>query len=719
MLRSGKMLGLAAGLALILSAPLSAPAFAGDRPTRTPIPLKDHSRPTRTPIDFGERTRKPTNPPTPTRTPPVLRTRTAKPTERPTATRTPPVKEPNLRPPTKTLRPTRTPIVIEQRPTKAVPPTRTPMTVVERTRKPTVARVPTRTPIVKQHPQRPPTQAPRPTRTPIVIEARPEKPTRTLAPTRTPIGKEHRERPPTQAPRPTRTPLTIEDRPEKATKTPRPTRTPLVKQHVERPPTKTQRPTRTPVVKDHPDRPTRTPMVFEERPTKTARPTRTPIVKEHVERPPTQTPRPTRTALVIEQREGKPTKTPRPTRTPIVKEHAERPPTKEPRPTRTAKVHEPSERPPTKEPRPTRTPVEKEHGEREPTKPPRPTRTPIPTKTATPIPQFNPANVTASCRAILKKDVTVTLTVMNRSGTPIFDVRAGALQVQRAPGTNFVLGPAPSDFTRVNNGSNAIFRWRGSFRSSSGACGFSVTAHARGPAGEIIDLPLTDCGTVVLGHGLAEADLVPDCGSGAGEGGALGCGEPGTGPGSGALPDLTVDTGALGSSVMFQTRNFPAGDCALVEGCVSQPGIRRLMRFSTVTPNVGAGDVFFGDPRAGGNFIYSACHQHYHFNGYASYRLLGSGGQVVASGHKQAFCLIDLEPIRSDAGPPKYHCLNQGISAGWADVYDRQLDCQWIDITDVAPGSYTLEVIIDPGNIIRESDDGNNVGRVSVTIPPQ
>jgi hypothetical protein len=402
----------------------------------------------------------------------------------------------------------------------------------------------------------------------------------------------------------------------------------------------------------------------------------------------------------LDDRTRKPTDEVRATRTPVVKEHEEDKPTKSPRPTRTPVVKDDEGNP------------------RPPTKAPRPTRSPVPTKTATPIPQFNVANVTSSCRAVLKKDVTVILTVANRSGAPIYNVQAGSLQIQRAPGTNFILGPAPANFTRVNEGSSAVFRWRGDFPDGAGACGFSAAARATGPNGESIDLPLTDCGTVALAHGLGEADLVPPCGAAAGEGGAEGCGDTQPGPDpSAALPDLTIDAGALGSSVMIQTRNFPPGDCAVYEGCVAQSGVRKILRFSTVTPNVGAGDVNLGDPRAGGNFQYSACHQHYHFSGYADYRLLGAGGAPVAFGHKQAFCLMDLDPIREGAGAPKYHCLNQGISAGWADIYDRQLDCQWIDITDVPPGTYTLEVKIDPGNAIRESNDGNNVGRTTVNIP--
>ncbi|MCA9697946.1 MAG: hypothetical protein KC431_10515, partial [Myxococcales bacterium] len=39
-----------------------------------------------------------------------------------------------------------------------------------------------------------------------------------------------------------------------------------------------------------------------------------------------------------------------------------------------------------------------------------------------------------------------------------------------------------------------------------------------------------------------------------------------------------------------------------------------------------------------------------------------------------------------------YTCYNQGLSLGWSDTYGAALDCQWIDVTDVAPGDYTLRM---------------------------
>lgn len=192
------------------------------------------------------------------------------------------------------------------------------------------------------------------------------------------------------------------------------------------------------------------------------------------------------------------------------------------------------------------------------------------------------------------------------------------------------------------------------------------------------------------------------------------CAEDGTCP----LPDLSIDAAYLASTLRIEEHEFAADDCAIVEGCVNAPGKRRLLRFSTRTPNLGAGDLFLGRPREEtGTFVYSDCHQHYHFEGYANYTVVDKAHATVVTGHKQAFCLMDYERIEDEAGRGKYTCNQQGISTGWADTYEHYLDCQWVDITDLAPGDYSLEVQVNPLRFFPEADFSNNEVTVPITVP--
>jgi Lysyl oxidase len=177
------------------------------------------------------------------------------------------------------------------------------------------------------------------------------------------------------------------------------------------------------------------------------------------------------------------------------------------------------------------------------------------------------------------------------------------------------------------------------------------------------------------------------------------------------LPDLQLVASLMTNSWVVSSDVFPANDCAVVEGCVGGSGLRLLLRFDTVTANIGAGDVQVGAPPAPGvsndMFQWSQCHMHHHVTRYTTYELLGPGG-VVFTGRKQSFCLEDVQ--RTSPGLPSrgYTCLNQGISRGWADSYSRGLPCQWIDITDIPSGDYTLRVTVNPDHTLPESDYTNN-----------
>ena len=184
-----------------------------------------------------------------------------------------------------------------------------------------------------------------------------------------------------------------------------------------------------------------------------------------------------------------------------------------------------------------------------------------------------------------------------------------------------------------------------------------------------------------------------------------------------ALPDLTIDAALLQRSLRVDEANFAADDCAVAEGCVGGTGLRRLLRFSTATPNVGGADLFVGNPNESPEAQWSACHGHFHMLDYAAYRLLRSDGSVAAEGHKQAFCLMDTEALGTH-GPTRavYDCGYQGISRGWSDTYGSGLDCQWVDVTGVPEGAYQLEVVVNGAQRYPESDVSNNVARVPVFL---
>jgi hypothetical protein len=189
--------------------------------------------------------------------------------------------------------------------------------------------------------------------------------------------------------------------------------------------------------------------------------------------------------------------------------------------------------------------------------------------------------------------------------------------------------------------------------------------------------------------------------------------------------DLTVDGAAAESTAHVTTETFAATDCPVVEGCVAGPGLRRLLRFDGTIQNLGDSDFVLGSPESNPLFKYSACHNHYHLQDIMLYELLSAdtkkpvavGGTNVV-GRKQGFCMEDIDQVAGDANS-KFDCEYQGVSAGWADVYDSDLDCQWIDVTGVPPGKYVLRITVNPIGRYSESDPSNNSADAVVTIPAQ
>lgn len=186
-------------------------------------------------------------------------------------------------------------------------------------------------------------------------------------------------------------------------------------------------------------------------------------------------------------------------------------------------------------------------------------------------------------------------------------------------------------------------------------------------------------------------------------------------------PDLAIDPSTI--VPVLTDILVHEGTCELYEGCVGALGWRTIMRFSLATQNIGSRDLVLGvaanQPEV---FHYSACHDHYHFDDFADYELRDADG-VVATGFKPGFCLLDSYSWAWPNEPPKFDCANQGISAGYGDIYEDVLPCQWIDVTDVPPGDYTLRAALNQTRedmalpVLVERDYGNNVIEVPVTLP--
>ncbi|AUX20789.1 hypothetical protein SOCEGT47_012630 [Sorangium cellulosum] len=188
------------------------------------------------------------------------------------------------------------------------------------------------------------------------------------------------------------------------------------------------------------------------------------------------------------------------------------------------------------------------------------------------------------------------------------------------------------------------------------------------------------------------------------------------------LPDLRPSARRIVDTLRFSYRTFPADACEILERCVGGPGRRHLLEFEGRIENTGPGHLDAGPERDNPLFEYAQCHQHYHFKNFTEYRLLGADGEVVAQGHKQAFCLLDVAPLDPAApappgapGPGSTGC--NFLSAGWADVYEVGTPCQWIDVTDVPEGDYVLRVAVNPIGVIAERSTADNVVEVPVRVP--
>ncbi len=184
-------------------------------------------------------------------------------------------------------------------------------------------------------------------------------------------------------------------------------------------------------------------------------------------------------------------------------------------------------------------------------------------------------------------------------------------------------------------------------------------------------------------------------------------------------------------------------------------GGQRRVRFSTIMTNEGAGPLEVRGWRnnlseqhlqtqqriyntAGGSRLAASRalmeyardgHDHWHIQGVMLYQLWADSG-LVRRGAKVGFCFLDSTAWRLSlpGAPqlPRYFMSScgdtgdlqnrMGLSVGWGDHYPANFAFQWIDITGLPPGDYTVQAKADEQNWYLESNETNNCAWARVRV---
>lgn len=162
--------------------------------------------------------------------------------------------------------------------------------------------------------------------------------------------------------------------------------------------------------------------------------------------------------------------------------------------------------------------------------------------------------------------------------------------------------------------------------------------------------------------------------------------------------------------------------------------------------------------RFAGTMTYHPTHGHNHVDDWATFSLRSQvigepdarNWPIVGTGAKVGFCLMDYYSCSNSSanghcrtsqeyqggtalnstsnfpnyglGGGSYNCsqISQGISSGYTDVYDENLDGMWVNIPPgTCNGNYWVVMEVDPRNNFIEENDTNNWTAVPVTLTKQ
>ena len=144
-------------------------------------------------------------------------------------------------------------------------------------------------------------------------------------------------------------------------------------------------------------------------------------------------------------------------------------------------------------------------------------------------------------------------------------------------------------------------------------------------------------------------------------------------------------------------------------------------------------------------YEFHPAHAHFHYKNFGQavlYRPRPDGTlEKVRESRKNGFCMIDVENTRfgldangvayKSEAPRTYYfprcnaptehdergsSMVNGISVGWADVYNWYLADQYIEISGVADGVYVIETVANPARTVHETTFADNTARTTIRL---
>jgi Lysyl oxidase len=208
---------------------------------------------------------------------------------------------------------------------------------------------------------------------------------------------------------------------------------------------------------------------------------------------------------------------------------------------------------------------------------------------------------------------------------------------------------------------------------------------------------------------------------------------------AGAVPDLVAlpSWGITTSAVKNTGQDFLNFGATVWVGGNSQLDVEGFRK--TGSPTMRAYQYFWknghiiGRVRAGTmGFDSKPGHNHWHFQQFARYQLLGANKKVAVRSEKVGFCIAPTDAIDlllphatwvqsflgfgGQCGSDTALWVQEMMPIGWGDTYDQSKAGQAFNITKLPNGTYYIEIIANPEHVLHEVTRSNDISLRKVII---